>query len=321
MNTSIKLLCTAAVMISGMLRADEPPPIRVLKDIFYRAADESDAYARSRCKLDLYLPPGDVRGFPVIVWFHGGGLGGGSKDGSVAWAPSFAAQGVAVAAVNYRLTSRGNVAGRARYPAYIQDAAAAVAWVHANIEKHGGDPRRVFIAGFSAGAYLTAMITLDRRWLTEAGMNPDAVAGALPISGQMYTHGTIRSERSRAVAATATETATVEAPEGAEEESDAEPAPAAVTRRAPVIDEAAPLFHPRTDAPPIFLFVGEQEGGRVIENRRMHEALLKAGHSKARFQIFPERNHGGMVRRLSDPTDTVRNAMLEFIREIVAGQE
>jgi len=149
-----------------------------------------------------------------------------------------AARGFATAAVNYRLTSRGNAPGRARYPACLQDTAAAVAWVHAHIGEYGGDPERVFIAGFSAGAYLAAMITLDRRWLTEAGMRPERLAGAAPISGQMYTHGTVRAERALAARSQDPQpNAPATPPTGENEE--AAGAESAAPRR-PVIDEAAP---------------------------------------------------------------------------------
>ncbi len=175
--------------------------------------------------------------------------------------------------------------------------------------------RACSFSGFSAGAYLTAMITLAPQWLTETGMDPKAVAGALPISGQMYTHGTLLSERRRLSAPPAP--ADNEAADEPAEDAD-ETAPAPVPRR-PVIDEAAPLFHAHGDAPPIFLFIGEQVGGRVRENRQMHEALVKAGHPAARFEVFPGRNHVGMVRQLAHPENTVRIALLEFIADIPLG--
>ena len=124
----------------------------VLRDVAYKSGDDLSDYERERAKLDLYLPD-SVDDFPTIVWFHGGGLTGGDKGRAdhVALASSLAERGVAVANVNYRLSPR------APFPAYVDDAAASVAWVLDNIEAHGGDARNVFVSGHSAGGYLVAV--------------------------------------------------------------------------------------------------------------------------------------------------------------------
>ena len=101
----------------------------------------------------------------------------------------FAAEGIAVAVVNYRLSPKIG------YPAYVDDTAASFAWVYKNIKAHGGDPDSVFISGHSAGGYLAAMAALDPRYLKEYRLGLDAVAGAIPVSGQMITHATVRKER------------------------------------------------------------------------------------------------------------------------------
>lgn len=133
----------------------------------------------------VYCPVGK-KGFPTIVWFHGGGLEGGGKH-----VPEmFMNQGFAVVAVNYRLSPK------AQNPAYTEDAAAAVAWAYKHIEEYGGSPRRVFVTGHSAGGYLTLMVGLDKSYLQEYGVDADSIAAYLPISGQTVTHFTIRKERS-----------------------------------------------------------------------------------------------------------------------------
>jgi acetyl esterase/lipase len=86
------------------------------KEIAYLPENQSDDYARERCRLDLYYPK-ELKNFPTVVWFHGGGLTGGSK----AVPEALKNKGVAVVAVNYRLSPK------AKSPAYIEDAAAAVA--------------------------------------------------------------------------------------------------------------------------------------------------------------------------------------------------
>jgi acetyl esterase/lipase len=67
-----------------------------------------------------------------------------------------------------------------RFPAFLQDNAAAVAWALAHAREFGADPRRVFVLGHSAGAYNAAMLALDGRWL---GAARDRLAGVIGLAG------------------------------------------------------------------------------------------------------------------------------------------
>ena len=178
-----KYLSFILLLIGLTLQAQET--YKTVKDISYIPAGETDGYRKERCKLDVYYPVGK-KGFPTIVWFHGGGLEGGGKHVT----EMFMNQGFAVVAVNYRLSPK------AQNPAYTEDAAAAVAWAYKHIEEYGGSPRRVFVTGHSAGGYLTLMVGLDKSYLQEYGVDADSIAAYLPISGQTVTHFTIRKERS-----------------------------------------------------------------------------------------------------------------------------
>ena len=91
--------------------------------------------------------------------------------------------------VEYRLSPHVKVAD------CVDDAAASAAWVVKHIAEYGGDPRRIFVAGHSAGGYLTSMIGLDKRWLEPYGIDPDTTFAALiPYSGQVVTHFARRRE-------------------------------------------------------------------------------------------------------------------------------
>jgi para-nitrobenzyl esterase len=105
---------------------------------------------------------------PVLVWIHGGGFQGGggyhpSYDGE-----EFAKQGVVVVSFNYRvgvfgflahpdLTNESDVHASGNYG--LLDQVAALRWVQHNVAKFGGDPRKVTIAGESAGAYSVSALT------------------------------------------------------------------------------------------------------------------------------------------------------------------
>lgn len=130
--------------------------------------------------LDLFVPTGRAeRPRTVFVMVHGGGFVGGDKrepgspfyDNVMLWA---AKNGMIGVNVNYRLAPQN------QYPAAQEDLAAAVAWVKANIARHGGDPNRVFMMGHSAGASHVATYVAHKRF--HAG-GSDGLKGAILSSG------------------------------------------------------------------------------------------------------------------------------------------
>src|SRR5690606_9940951 len=98
-------------------------------------------------------------------------------------------KGIAVVAVNYRLNPKVNC------PAYIEDAAAAVAWTFKHIAEFGGDPEKIVVSGHSAGGYLASMVGLDKQWLAKYEIDANRIAMLIPFSGHCITHMTIRKER------------------------------------------------------------------------------------------------------------------------------
>ena len=148
---------------------------------------ENLSYRDGLC-LDLYLP--EEEHFDVFVYFHGGGLTKGKKDGADVhcFAPWLTARGVAVASAEYRLYPD------AVYPDFIEDAAAAVAWVKAHIGEYGRC-RRLFVGGSSAGGYLSMMLCFDGRYLGAHGIDPLDVDGYIHNAGQPTAHFKILQER------------------------------------------------------------------------------------------------------------------------------
>lgn len=129
-----------------------------------------------RQRLDLYRPTasGPAGRLPVIVFLYGGSWSSGEKAGYRFVGQALAARGFLVAVPDYRLVPE------VRYPAFLEDNAAAVRWVAANAERFGADPARVVLVGHSAGAYNAAMLALDPRWL---GSGRRAIRGWVGLAG------------------------------------------------------------------------------------------------------------------------------------------
>lgn len=216
---------------------------------------KKDSYLASQCLLDLYYPA-NTQNFATIVWFHGGGLTGGDKEVPT----QLMNKGYAVVGVQYRLSPK------AKAPAYIEDAAAAVAWVFRHIGKYGGNTRMIVVSGHSAGGYLGMMITLDKHWLRQYNIDADSIAALVPFSGQAITHYTVRQERG-------------------------------IKDTQPVIDEYAPLFHVRAGAPPMLLVTGDAEMellGRYEENAYLLRMMKLAGHTRTRLYQLQGFGHNAM---------------------------
>ena len=266
-------------------RADETTPIQPITDIAYKSGDKLTEYEMQRCKLDLYLPRGG-KNFATLVWFHGGALKAGAKDGGETpkIARALAGDGIAVASVNYRLSPK------ATYPAYVEDSAAAVAWVRAHIAERGGDPEKVFISGHSAGGYLTLMLAMDARWLKPHGLTPDSFAGYIPLSGQTMTHYTVREERG-------------------------------IAKETIIADEAAPVFYCRKDTPPMLVLAGDHDmAARSEENEYLVAVMKGAGNKRVTFRQIPDRTHGSIANNIVKSGDPVRQAILDFIAAHSAGR-
>ncbi len=273
-------LFSATVLASQLAFSADPKPSTVVSDISYKVGAELTDYEKERCRLDLYVPENADGKVPALVWFHGGGLKDGRKDDefTAKICQALARQGLAVVAVNYRLSPK------AKYPAYLEDGAAAFAWVYKHAVEYGIDPPRIFIGGHSAGGYLTTMLGIDPRWLGAQGLKPDAIAGLIPISGQMMTHYTVREERG-------------------------------IKDRATVIaDDAAPIYHVRKDTPPwLILYADHDMPTRAEENRYFVSALEAVENPHVTERQIQNRTHGSIAEKIAEPGDPAAEAILSFV--------
>ena len=249
-----QILLFALLLSATLLQAQESSYSTISNIPYYpEKMRENDAYIARRCVLDIYYPE-NVKDFLTVVWFHGGGLTGGEKHIPAA----LKGQGFAVVAVNYRLHPQVTA------PAYIEDAAAAVAWVFNHIAEYGGQPGAIVLSGHSAGAYLSGMLGLDKRWLQAHRIDANRIAALFLLSAQTITHYTIRSERN-------------------------------IPDTQPVVDEYALLYHVRPDTPPIYLMTGDRELemlGRYEENAYLWRMLQLTGNRQATLYEFDGYGHG-----------------------------
>jgi len=252
--------------------------MRVIRNIVYQERGEA---TKGQNKLDIYLPLKKT-GFPVLFWIHGGGLHSGDKSKIAEVAARFVAEGLGVVSANYRLYPE------ASYPTQGEDVTDAFVWVHRNIVNYGGDPRKLFVTGGSAGGHLTALITLDEAFLKKHGLTGRAIRGAIPISGLMDVS---RVGRARRV--------------GIWGEKD-------TTYRI-----ASPLHHARKNAPPLLLLHAEHDSlDRRRQNQMMFDALKKAGHPDVTIHELKDRTHNSIRPNLVNEDDPGAQHIIKFIRRL-----
>ncbi|MBV8804194.1 MAG: alpha/beta hydrolase, partial [Sinobacteraceae bacterium] len=105
-----------------------------------------------------FIRPTNGKMLPCIYYIHGGGMASMScyYGNYRAWGRMIAAQGVAVAMVDFRNAIRASTAPEvAPYPAGLNDCVSGLKWIHTNAEKLGIDTSRVVVAGESGGGNLT----------------------------------------------------------------------------------------------------------------------------------------------------------------------
>ena len=147
--------------------------VEVLKDIAYVPVDASGP-TQPHHTLDVYKPRAAKGLLPVVLYIHGGGFRILSKDTHWVMALSFARRGYLVFNINYRL------APEHRFPAAVEDVCQAFSWVVENAKAYGGDIERLVVAGESAGANLTAALTVATCFRREE-----------PYAQRVFDHGVV----------------------------------------------------------------------------------------------------------------------------------
>ncbi|UAM99862.1 alpha/beta hydrolase [Polaribacter litorisediminis] len=250
------LFISITLLISTQLIGQDKPTFKEVLDVSYYADSiNTDAYTKSRCKLDIRYPE-NTKEFNTVVWFHGGGL----KNGNKYFPEALMNADLCIISVNYRLSPK------VKAPTYIEDAAAAVAWVFNNIESYGGNSNKIFVSGHSAGGYLALMLGLDKQWLNNFNVDADNIAGMISLSGQTATHFTVREEKG-------------------------------LPKFKTIVDELSPLNKARENAPPLILITGDRNidsPTRYEENLYLERLMKTVGHTETQLFEIQGFGHNGM---------------------------
>ncbi len=243
-------------------------------DISYNPAKNADP---KRQKLDFYVPKG-AKNFPVMMFVHGGAWKTGDKSQYGALGELFAKQGIGTAIINYRLTGKD---GAVKHPDHIHDVAKAFAWVKENCGTYGGDQKRIFISGHSAGGHLVALLATDESYLKAVKCSTKDIRGVIALSGVYTITPIILGD--------------------------------VFGKDANVCKAASPLSHVQANDPPFLLAYGNKD--IPFLDVMAEEFCKKLSGCKCEAKLLKlDRNHISIIVKMaSDVNDPLTKAMLEFI--------
>src|SRR5262245_49182254 len=270
----------SCVVASAGSAGAETYAVRVVRDVPYL---QNARYADDKDKLDLYLPEGR-RNAPVIVSYYGNQLMGGDKSEDAYIGRRFAAAGFVTVVVNYRLSPAVS------HPAHVQDAAASFAWVKRHIAEYGGNADQVFITGYSAGAYLAALLSTDSRYLAAHNLSPRDIRGVVPVSAFYRVEGRgVAPDRDKSVWG---------------------------NDRNVWID-ASPAHHLQAGGPPmLILYADRDEDWRREQNVEFATAMKAAGHKSVEIAMIANRSHATIWARVGDEDDETAKHIIQFVSRL-----
>jgi acetyl esterase/lipase len=210
--------------------------------------------------LDVYTPR-RAKNAPVIVFFHSGGWRGGDRGSYAFVGESLAAEGFVV------VVPDGRMYPEVHFPAFVEDAAAALAWARKNASGFGGDPVRLYAMGHSGGALSAALIAVDSRYLAPHGMVSRDLAGMIGLAGP-YALRAAGLPRLRAAVAEAGELGR----------------PPRLVRRAP---------------PPLLLLHGAADDSVALDETRQFAAAARRAGGAVVLREYEGVGHSGILFALS----------------------
>jgi arylformamidase len=273
-------LCQLIVLIASVAHAADGG--RAQKDVAY-----SDI-GGDRTRLDVYAPEG--RDHPIVIWIHGGAWRIGDKAHVQAKPKAFNERGYVLVSVNYRFQPA------VAYKEQAGDIARAIRWVHDHAGEFGGDPRRIFLMGHSAGAHLAALVGTDGRYLAKVELKLSDLSGIVLLDGAGYDIP--RQIKQSALPRAKTMYTTIFTADEAKQK------------------EASPITHVAKGKgiPPFLILHVASRRDSKAQSDGLATALREAG---VESKVVPAegKTHATINRELGQPDDVPTQAVFDFLRE------
>jgi acetyl esterase/lipase len=237
------------------------------------------AYADGpRHRLDVYRPRPAAKPAPVVVFIYGGSWMVGEKAWYRFVASALVSSGMVVVIPDYRLYPE------VRFPAFMDDAAAAVAWARTNADRFGGDPHRLFLMGHSAGATIATLLALDPGYLRAAGLSPRDVCGVVGMAGP-YDFLPLAGRNMQAVFGQVAE-----------------------------LPRTQPINYVNRDAPPMLLTAGTWDSSVDPANATRMASKLRSAGAAATAPLYPGITHTALLDSITEQYSFLSPARGDILR-------
>lgn len=260
MKLTTQMRRIVALLVTSLLAACSPFPVLngLGSDGAYRKLSTLRYGNEIRQQMDVYQPAVSRNG-TVVVFFYGGGWRTGQRDEYRFVAQTLTRHGATVVIPDYRTYPTGV------FPDFMHDAAAAVAWTQKNIAEYGGDPKKIYLVGHSAGAQIATLLALDKQYLVAQGLGTDILAGVVGLATPANFAATLEAKYR----------------------------PAFVNQIE--LERAQPIRYARGDAPPLLLLHGANDSVVLPHNSLVLAERITALGGQARAQIYPDKGHPGLL--------------------------
>lgn len=301
------IACAASLVAACVLSASCGLYHRAGIGLFYRKADlpvaqvlRGVAYAgpasTARQRLNLFLPSG--KGWPLVIFVHGGNWDEGDRDLEVGGADVYnnigrylAASGIGTAVIGYRLLPS------VTWQTQLEDVATAVRWAGAHVATYGGSSRCVFVMGHSAGAQLGVRVALDPSLLNANDPSHPAICGVIGVSGAGYDLSDGRTYELG------------NDPRFYEQRFGGTPGWQQAASPARFVTAASAPRIP----PFLLLYAGGETKALQRQSALLHERLVRAGAAST-LVVVPGESHSRIVLTLSRGDKTAGPAIVSFVR-------
>ena len=259
-NFSARLSRMVSLILTSALVACSPFPVLngLGTDSTYRKLSTLRYGDTPRQQLDIYQPAVADKGV-VVIFFYGGGWRTGARDEYRFVAQTLTRYGATVVIPDYRIFPGGV------FPDFMHDAAAAVAWTHRHIAEYGGDPKKIYLIGHSAGGHIATLLALDKQYLAAQGLSTDLLAGVVGLAAPTDFASTLEAKYRPAFGSQAG------------------------------LEHAQPIRYARADAPPLFLQHGANDSVVLPRNSLLLAGRITELGGQAQARIYPDKGHAGLI--------------------------